>query len=754
LSEGAGDPRGGTGEIPFSLPVQLHDAMRELAADEGCRPLDVLVALVQTLVHRCAAQDDVVIAVPPADGPASGGRDAADAVAGVLPRRAVFTAATTFREQLRATRTASEDARRHQDVPLGRILELAGLPRDAGLPSLCQVMVGALGRPMPAPGTDGPETGPDTRMASGVAYYDLELHLGAARDGGLSGWFRYRAHRYTRATVASTGVRLGRLAGSALARPDVPVVELELLPADERAQLLRFTETAVDYGVPRRLHDHILDQALRSPEAIAVRDEAEEIDYAELVARARALARRLRAHGVGPDVIVAVCAQRSVALAVALLGILMADGAYLPLDRDHPVARIRTILDEARPAVVLADAGSAPLFTRTPPGPAVLPLDGGPVPEAAVPAPGREPSDADLAYVIYTSGSTGQPKGVAIPHRGIVNRLLWMQRQYLLTADDVVLQKTPYTFDVSVWEFFWPLMAGARLVMARPDGHRDPEYLAEVMADQGVTTAHFVPSMLAVFTEEPGLSRCTALRQVVCSGEALTSAVVTRFRARSRARVHNLYGPTEASVDVTHWTCRDDTPEGGIPIGSPIANTTAYVLDTAGNLAPIGTPGELFLGGVGLARGYVGRPDLTAERFVADPYGTVPGARLYRTGDLARWTADGWLEFLGRLDHQVKLRGLRIELGEIEAVLRGHPSVSEAVVLLRDDLGAIPALVAYLVTAGQEVPGDLTAYLTAVLPAYMVPSKVVALPTMPLTRNGKLDRAALPKPAPAARRRR
>ncbi|WP_159394177.1 amino acid adenylation domain-containing protein [Streptomyces sp. NRRL S-495] len=708
---GGAGAAGDTGTVPFALSASLLDGVDKLAAAEGCRPFDVLVTLVQVLLHRCCAQDDVVIAVPRTGG--SG--------VGALPLRAVFTSGTTFLDQLRSTASALRQAERYQDVPSDRILALAGFSGGAGPLSPCQVLVGRPGEPEPVDLGDG-------------VRYDLELHLAPDPAGAL----RYRADRHDRETVVAAGLRLGRLAEAALADPGRPVGRLELLPEAERARLLGFNETSVDHGEPRRLHEYIL----------AVSDESEEIDYAELVTRAGALAERLRAHGVGPDEAVAVCAERSVALVVALLGVLLADGAYLPLDCEHPAARIRTVLDEARPAVVLADESFAPLFA----GSVLLPLDGGTRPTVQAPPPAREPSDADLAYIIYTSGSTGRPKGVAIPHRGIVNRLLWMQRQYRLTPEDVVLQKTPYTFDVSVWEFFWPLLAGARLVMARPDGHRDPAYLAGVMAEQGVTTAHFVPSMLAVFAEEPGVSGCTALRRVVCSGEALTSAVVRRFRERSRAEVHNLYGPTEVSVDVTHWTCRDDDPEGGVPIGVPIANTTAHVLDDAREPVPIGTPGELYLGGVGLARGYVGRPDLTAERFVPDPFGFGPDARLYRTGDLVRWTAGGRLEFLGRLDHQVKLRGLRIELGEIEAVLCGHPAVSEAVVLLREDLGTVPALVAYLVTEDREEPADLAAHLAEVLPRYMLPARTVVLAAMPLTRNGKLDRAALPKP-PARRRR-
>ena len=292
--------------------------------------------------------------------------------------------------------------------------------------------------------------------------------------------------------------------------------------------------------------------------------------------------------------------------------------------------------------------------------------------------------------MIYTSGSTGRPKGVMNAHRGVVNRLVWMQAQFGIGADDVVLQKTPFSFDVSVWEFFWPLQQGARLVMARPDGHRDPLYLQELIERRGVTTLHFVPSMLQQFVETADPARCGSLLRVVCSGEALPAALVERFHERFPAPtgLHNLYGPTEAAVDVSYWPCTRDGAAGVVPIGRPVWNTALYVLDTGLRPVPVGAPGELYIGGVQVARGYQGRAALTAERFVPDPFSTEGGARLYRTGDLARWRADGAIEYLGRLDYQVKVRGFRIELGEIEAALAAHPDVREAVVLAREDAPA------------------------------------------------------------------
>ncbi|MEU8379033.1 amino acid adenylation domain-containing protein [Streptosporangium sp. NPDC048865] len=512
-----------------------------------------------------------------------------------------------------------------------------------------------------------------------------------------------------------------------------------LLGRAERDAFDRVNDTA--RPLPRTtLPELFRAQAARTPEALAVVSEDERLTYAELDARVETLARVLAGRGAGAESVVAVALPRSVELVVALLAVHRAGAAYLPLDLDYPRERIAFMLADAAPACLVTSSAARPPAADVP----VVLVDAlGEEPAGDTPS-GHDPAAA--AYVIYTSGSTGRPKGVVVPQAGIVNRLLWMQDAYRLTAEDRVLQKTPSSFDVSVWEFFWPLITGAALVVARPEGHRDPAYLAALIRRERVTTLHFVPSMLAVFLEEPSVAGCDSLRRVLCSGEALPERTARSARERLGVPVHNLYGPTEASVDVTAGEVRDT---GKISIGLPVWNTRVHVLDAALAPVPAGVPGELYLSGVQLARGYLNRPGLTAGRFVADPSGPA-GTRMYRTGDIVRRLADGSLEYVGRADRQVKIRGLRLEPGEIEAVLDRHPRVARSAVVVHEDRRGVRRLVGYAVpAAGEDAPLDtaaLRASVAAELPAHMVPFQVVELPALPLTPSGKLDRRALPAP--------
>jgi natural product biosynthesis luciferase-like monooxygenase protein/amino acid adenylation domain-containing protein len=622
----------------------------------------------------------------------------------------------------------------------------------------------------------------------------------------------YERHRFDSITITQMLCQLATVLEGMAANPEQRLMDLPLLTAAQRQQLLvEWNSTHAAYPLEQCLHQLIDAQVARSPDAIAVVFEDQLLTYRELDRRANQLAHALHAREVGPDVRVAICMERSLELVIGLLGILKAGGAYVPLDPAYPPERLAYMLEDSQARVLLLatsddgqgtkDEGQARSVVVRPSSFAGQVLDlraDWPAIARSQPEPLRTSVSPDnVAYMIYTSGSTGTPKGAMNTHRAIVNRLLWMQETYALTPADRVLQKTPFSFDVSVWEFFWPLLSGARLILARPEEHRDSAYLVALIAAQQITTLHFVPSMLQVFLEQPHLTRCASLRHVICSGEALPYTLQERFFARLDAELHNLYGPTEAAVDVSWWACVPGDPRQVVPIGHPIANIQLYVLDPHMQPVPIGVPGELHIGGVGLARGYLNRPSLTAERFVPNPFletnderrttnddndtadqpfvlRPASFVRLYKTGDLVRQRPDGAIEFLGRIDYQVKLRGFRIELGEIEAVLGGHPAVREAVVLVRADAPGDQRLVAYIVPTTEDrrdtldrattadegadsssvlrpssLVSELRDFLITHLPDYMVPATFVLLEALPLTPNGKLDRRALPAPEQA-----
>ncbi len=512
-----------------------------------------------------------------------------------------------------------------------------------------------------------------------------------------------------------------------------------------------WNQTFVAYPSGERLHQLTSRQAALTPDAVALKFDESSLTYRELDERSNQLARHIRQLGFGPGTLVGISAFRSLEMVVGLFAIIKSGAAYVPIDPEYPSDRIAFMLEDSGVGLVLTQESVKNLLPPT--KARLLCLDTGWAAIASLdPSPVSDaPDPSGPAYMIYTSGSTGRPKGALNSHRGICNRLHWMQDQYRLTPADTVLQKTPFSFDVSVWEFFWPLLAGARLVIARPGGHQDPAYLASLIQRERVTVVHFVPSMLRTFLAEPSATACSSLRHVICSGEALTSDLQEKFFALLPCELHNLYGPTEAAVDVTHWTCRRDSRSPIVPIGRPVANTRMYVLDENLREVPVGSEGELHIGGIQVGLGYHKRPELTAEKFIPDPFSNDPAARLYKTGDLARWMPDGNIEYLGRLDFQVKLRGFRIELGEIENALGLHPGVKQAVVIAVDEPGRDKRLVAYLASRDGQRPNVtvLRDHLLSRLPDYMVPAIYVWLDSIPLSPNGKVDRRALPAPSTA-----
>ncbi len=522
------------------------------------------------------------------------------------------------------------------------------------------------------------------------------------------------------------------------------LAELPLLAEPECFQVLvEWNSTDRSWECPQRLHELFERQVDLTPEAVALVSEEGLLTYAELDRRATRLAHRLQGLGVGPEVPVGLCAERSLGMVEGLLAILQAGGAYVPLDPDYPRERLAFMLEDTGAPVLVVQRH---LLARLPDAAAQVVLleeigRGADLFESRL----QEGSPENLAYVIYTSGSTGRPKGVMVTHRAIANRVLWMREQFPVGPNDAVLQKTPFSFDASIWEIFLPLLAGFRLVIALPQGHQDPAYMARAIQRHEVTVLQLVPSMLGPFLDEPTSAECPSLRRVFCGGELLTPPSRDRFLATLAAELCNLYGPTECAIDATFWPCRGGDERPSVPIGRPLSNVQIYLLDRRLEPAAVCAPGELHVGGVGLARGYLGRPDLTAEKFIPDPWSGEEGARLYRTGDLARYLPDGAIEYLGRIDQQVKLRGFRIEPGEIEAALGALPGVREAVVIVREDRPGQVRLLAY--AAGAGLNGDrLRRTLERTLPSHMVPALVVVLEALPRTPGGKLDRKVLPAP--------
>ncbi|MGW4502177.1 amino acid adenylation domain-containing protein [Micromonospora sp. NPDC004336] len=688
--------------LRFTVDERLTGRLRALCAGTDSTLFMALLAAFTVVLSRWSGQPDVVVGTPVANRNRPQLEDLFGFFANTLALRTTVTGDPTFRQLLaRVGADVSADFA-HQDLPFEKLVDELQPERSTSHNPVFQVMLALNNTPPPRVDLTA-----DTQLVglvegdTGSAKFDLWLSLADAGDT-LPGGLEYATDLFDRDTVERILASLLRLLDQVCADPDAPLSRLELVDAEERDRVLRvWNDTAAPEPAPRVLHELIAEQVRRTPEHVAVRLDDRSLTYAELDRRANRLANRLRRHGVGPDSRVAVCLDRSPELLVALLGVLKAGGCYVPLDPDHPPARLAYLLADCGARIVLTgDGGRDVLPADAPPA---IDLHRDDCADEPAQAPASGVTEDDLTYVIYTSGSTGMPKGVMNSHRAVVNRLRWMQRRFGLTAGEAVLQKTPASFDVSVWEFFWPLLVGATVTMARPDGHRDPGYLVDLINDQRITTVHFVPSMLRLFLDEPRSATCTGLRRVVCSGEALPRDLVRRLQERLPARLDNLYGPTEAAVDVTAHRCPPgEDADADVSIGAPVDNTSIYVLDPAGRPVPVGVPGELCIGGIQVARGYQGRPALTAERFVPDPFADRPGARMYRTGDIVRWRPGGTLSYLGREDLQVKLGGIRFELGEIEAALREHPTVRDAVVTVRRDAGDEGQLVAYVVPRAGE----------------------------------------------------
>ncbi|KMM93365.1 non-ribosomal peptide synthase/polyketide synthase [Pseudomonas lini] len=712
------------GAVQLQLPQELAGRLRQFAQQRGATLYMLMLSAAQLLLGRYANQRDVRVGSPVAQRPLAELQPLIGCFVNTLVMRADLDPTLDFEGLLSQVRNRVLDAQHHQDVPFDQVVDHLAPERSLGQTPLFQVLFVMQNADSSA--SHWPQLQVRERAVTAQATkYDLnwEVHDGEV----LSVLLEYRAALFSETTARRWLAQWQELLETMLDAPQTRLGDWSPLAASERQrQLVEWNATERNYTGPTNLHTALTQQAALSPNAAALVFEGERLSYAELDQRAQTVARALRAAGIGSGAIVPVCMERSVEMVVALLGIVHAGAAWLPLDPELPAARLAFLIADADAQVTLTQAQ---WLARLPVGHTAWTLD------ALPPSPAAEPisvGSSDLAYVLYTSGSTGQPKGVMNEHGALMNRLYWMQDAFPIGPNDRVLQKTPYSFDVSVWEFFWPLITGATLVVARPDGHRDPAYLSQLIQQEQVTTLHFVPSMLRAFVEEPSLVNCHSLRQVFASGEALPVDLVRRFMSQHPAALVNLYGPTEAAIDVSVWRCSVD--DVIVPIGKPIANLRLYILDEAMQPLPIGSIGELYIGGVGVARGYLKRPDLTEERFLASPF--IDGDRLYRTGDRCRFLIDGNIEYLGRLDHQVKLRGQRVELGEIDAELLMQPGVRDAATLLLEQ-----RLVSFW--CGDADESALRAALSDSLPSHMLPSLLVQLDSLPLNSNGKLDRKAL-----------
>ena len=726
------------------LSKGVSEAIKALCRMEGVTLFMALLTTFKVLLYRYSSKPDIVVGTPISNRSRVETSGLIGFFVNTLALRTDLSGDPDFLTALARLRETALAAYANQDLPFERLVEEIKPQRDLSRPALFQVMFLIRADQMTAMKVAGLTLTP-VAVNNDALNFDLIMDI-EETERGLKVLLEYNPDLFEPPTVARMLGHFQTLLDAILENPVRRLSQLPLLgPAEKHEILIEWNATRTDYGGEHILHRLIEAQVERTPSAIALRFEDGQLSYDELNRRANGLAHHLLNLGVRAETLVGVFAERSIEMVVALLAILKCGAAYVPLDTEYPKERIAFMLEDSCPHVLLAQQR---LIARLPDYDGrVVTLDSDWQSRRGNPAVGI--SGQNLAYVIYTSGSTGRPKGVMNTHRAICNRLLWMQAAYGLDATDRVLQKTPFSFDVSVWEFFWPLMTGACLVVAKPGGHRDNHYLARLIAGQGITTLHFVPSMLQLFLEAGELDGRKQLRRVICSGEALTVDLQERFFEGIDAQLHNLYGPTEAAVDVTSWACRSQADLRTVPIGRPIANTKIYLLDSYLQPIPVNVAGELYIGGQGLARGYVKRPALTAERFIPDPFGDEPGARLYQTGDLARFSPDGYIEYLGRLDHQVKIRGFRVELGEIEAALAQQPEVKEAVVVAFGDQPDDKRLVAYIVTSSEPAPtpGQLRSRLAQKLPEYMLPSAFVMMDALPLSANGKIDRKALPAPA-------
>ncbi|MHC5760523.1 amino acid adenylation domain-containing protein [Nostoc sp.] len=764
----------------FKLSVELTNRLTKLSQEQGCTLFMTLLAAYHTLLYRYTGVADILVGTPIANRDHSEIEGLIGFFVNTLVMRADLSGNPSFSQLLSHVREIALGAYVHQELPFEMLVETLHPERNLSHTPLFQVMFALQNAPMSQVELAG-LTISSLPAERATAKFDLSLSIHNSANfaeasptttlstgAGLVGVWEYSTDLFDSSTIERMTGHFVTLLEGIVANPKERISQLPMLTQVEQHQLLvEWNSTQAEYPFDKCIHELFEEQVECTPDAVAVVFENQQLTYQQLNCRANQLAHYLQSLGVKPDTLVGICVERSLLMVVGLLGILKAGGAYLPLDPDYPQERLSFMLEDAQVPVLLTqqqlqeklpqyqvqvvclDTDWQFISQSNPDNLITLRvrqfrLDGN-----------RQDSNclttvqaANLAYVIYTSGSTGQPKGVMLSHRNLCNHMSWMQATFPLTEKDKVLQKTPFSFDASVWEFYAPLLVGGQLLLAQPGGHADTAYLLKLIAQEQVTTVQFVPSLLQILIEQGGLETCHSLKQIFCGGEALPVALQENVLSNLNVNLHNLYGPTEACIDATFWTCKPGIERQVVPIGRAIANTQIYILDEYLQPVPVGVAGEMHIGGAGLARGYLNRPELTKEKFISNPFSIDPDSQLYKTGDLGRYLPDGTIEYLGRIDNQVKIRGFRIELGEIEARLSQHEDIQACCVIVREDIPGDKRLVAYAVPHLGQTPtiSQLRSFLSSQLPQHMIPHAFVLLESLPLLPNGKINRRALPAP--------
>ncbi len=729
--------------LPFTIGKTILEKLNVLSKENDATLFMTLLSAFNVLLNKYTGQDDICVGTPIANRTRSEIEPLIGFFVNTFALRSDLAGDISFVDLVKQVRQTTLDAYDNQDIPFEKVVDIVQPERNLSYSPLFQVMMVMQNAPA-GELSFGELSLKPVEFESTISKFDLVLSFTETAKG-LIGVLEYNTDLFDKDRIVRMIGHLNVLIESIISNPAASISDLEILTSDEKHKLLvEWNDTEVNYPKDKCIHQLFEEQVEKTPENIAVIFGNNQLTYKELNEKSNQLAHLLQTKGAKPNALVGICVERSLEMIIGLLGILKAGGAYVPIDPTYPEERISYILKDADCEIVLSQEHLELPKTNS----EIIYLDANwdLIENGSAININSEVKNDDLAYVIYTSGSTGNPKGVMNQHNGIVNRLFWTQDNFKLQDGDVILQKTTYSFDVSVWELFWPIVVGCRLVFAKPEGHKDNQYLIETIIKEKISTIHFVPSMLNTFIDTEGVENCLSLKRVLCSGEVLSYKLTEQFyKKMDNCSLHNLYGPTEAAVDVSYFPCDQYSKYLSIPIGKPVSNTELFILDKNSKLVPIGVPGELHIGGEQVARGYLKRPELTSEQFVKNLFSEDPDSRLYMTGDLARYLPDGNIEFLGRIDNQVKVRGFRIELGEIEATLNKIETIKDCVVVAKEDSNDNKRLVAYIVSDDEINVQELRERLSISLPDYMIPSLFVSLEKMPLTPNGKIDRKSLPE---------